>query len=366
MGRPLVATIPQFKSIPWRYCTLRDEQPAARLGRSLLRLGICRPCDWDGSAIDLVERGFARFCRMHGAAEAARIWQGELRIADHEFDLSEWERQQAGAGEEGALTGLYLVGEYTAAASIPIGPTWLKLKREHERLPAALYRVFTENLWKWMRVYDYRDALYHAEGWMEGMEEKEIRDSLYFKLGKNLPACLRRTEKISYQAAHKFLEQIVAKLRGTQERQLITKVLEMHGYGLGHEPAWPEKLVQQRPDLQEYLNDADGCGPGCLICWDEADEISGCFEEEMSALGQNGPVEPSLLLMLSLDQGEESLDAEVQRTFNHAGAMLGSLAAAAAAVEMVREIDDEYTRQHRRQPGFPAEPGAAGLRQEQL
>ncbi len=43
---------------------------------SLLRLGICRPNDWSGSAVDFVERGFRRFCSQNRAVDAKRVWVG--------------------------------------------------------------------------------------------------------------------------------------------------------------------------------------------------------------------------------------------------------------------------------------------------
>ena len=87
---------------------------------SLLRLGICQPSDWSGSAVDFVERGFNSFCRKNGATQAKKVWVGELRIADSLFELSEQERNQIEAGREGATEQLFLTGDYEAAASIPI------------------------------------------------------------------------------------------------------------------------------------------------------------------------------------------------------------------------------------------------------
>jgi len=61
---------------------------------SLLRLGICRPGDWSGSAVDFVERGFSRFCRQNGSTEAKKVWVGDLCIADFLFEFTEQERNQ--------------------------------------------------------------------------------------------------------------------------------------------------------------------------------------------------------------------------------------------------------------------------------
>src|SRR5690349_8077778 len=54
IGLPLDVTFPKLEGIRGRYCTRWDEGPAAVLGMSLLRLGICRPDDWLGSAVDFV------------------------------------------------------------------------------------------------------------------------------------------------------------------------------------------------------------------------------------------------------------------------------------------------------------------------
>jgi hypothetical protein len=366
MGLPLSVTIPRLNGIRSRYCTRWDEQPAAQLGKSLLRLGLCQLSDWSGSAVDFVERGFKRFCKANGAEDAAKVWQGSLRIMDHEFDLSELERHQVRAEMDHPAQVLYLVGDYTAAASLPIGATWRHLEREHELLPGAFYRVLAANLGIWMLVYDFQAALDHAEMWVEGMDEEELKESFYPKVKQNIPDCLKRTSQLADSQARQFLEDVHPKLRGSLARELVANVLKMDRTGRGCEHAWPARLAEQVPALQDFLADTDGCGPGCLVSWQEDDEISACFDEEMSTLGQNGPIEPSLMLMMRLDQPPSSLDAEVKRVFDYAGAMLRSLATAAKAVEIIREIDDEHLRKHRLKPGIQAQSCAAGVRQEQL
>jgi len=81
--------MPRLNGVRWRFCSRWDEQPAAELGKSFLRLGICRIEDWSGSAVDFVERGFRRFAKANGADEANRVWAGDLRIADYLYRLSD-------------------------------------------------------------------------------------------------------------------------------------------------------------------------------------------------------------------------------------------------------------------------------------
>ena len=95
IGLPLEVTFPRLKGIRSRYCTRWDEGPAAVLGMSLLRLGICLPNDWSGSAVDFVEHGFRRFCAQNRAADAKSVWVGDLRITDSLFRA---ERARAKSG----------------------------------------------------------------------------------------------------------------------------------------------------------------------------------------------------------------------------------------------------------------------------
>src|SRR5260370_21323233 len=88
IGLPIATSVPKITGIRWRFCTRWDEEPAAVLGKSLLRLGICRPSDWSGSAVDFAERGFKRFCKQHGNQYWQKILVRDLPIMDYIFDLS--------------------------------------------------------------------------------------------------------------------------------------------------------------------------------------------------------------------------------------------------------------------------------------
>ena len=364
IGLPQVVTFPKLKGIRWRYCTRWDEGPAAVLGMSLLRLGLCRPNDWSGSAVDFVERGFRRLCSQNRAVDAKRVWVGDLRITDSLFELTEQERNQVEAGREGIADHLYLVGDYEAAASIPIGATLTRLEADHSLLPAAFYEVFTTNLYKWMRVYDYVDAQEHAETWMEDLNDEELETSIYRKVDLEIPACIKRRPKtLKYRRARKLLQEI--RPRTSLARELIRRALEMDAHGQGHEHAWPGQISEKDvPGLDAWLADAEYSRPGCLITWYENDAINACFDEEAQHMGENGPCQPNVALPIRLDRPNKKLDEEVRRVFDHAGAMLRSLACAAKIVEISRDVYDEYLRKHRLESGLPAQPGTAGVREE--
>lgn len=285
---------------------------------------------------------------------------------DYIFDLSARERDEAEADAEESKTLLYLVGDYEAAASIPIGATLHYLEREHEFLPAAFYEVFTTNLWKWMRVYDYVAAKEHAEVWTDGLTEEEIKESVYPKLESELPECIGgHVTKFSAKKAMQFLQQIYPELRGSMARSLVRHLLEMDIRGRSLTHAWPGRLSEKAaPGIGDWLADAEDCRPGCLITWYENDAINACFDEEAQHMGENGPCQPNVLLAINLKKPAAQLDRQVRKVFVHAIAMLESLASAAKIVEMIREIYDEYLREHRLNSGFQTEPGSPGLRQD--
>lgn len=364
IGLPVAVSTPHLKGVRWRYCSRWDEGPAATLGMSLLRRGICRPGDWSGSAVDFVERGFSRFCRQNGAAEAKKVWVGDLQITDCLFERTEQERDQMEAGREDATQQLFLIADYEAAASIPIGAALARLEGEHELLPVAFFQVLTTNLYKWMRVYDYLDAQEQAELWMEDLNDEELEGSVYRKVEIELPGCIRKhANALNYAKASAFLETI--RPRSSVTRQLVRHTLEMNACGQGYEHAWPVHLTEKDvPGVGEWLMDAESSRPGCLIMWYEGDAINACFDEEAQHMGENGPCQPNIAVPIHLNKSPKKLDEELMRVFDYAGAMLRSLASAAKVIEIIRELCDEHLREHRLQPGLSAEPGPAGLRDE--
>jgi hypothetical protein len=118
------------------------------------------------------------------------------------------------------------------------------------------------------------------------------------------------------------------------------------------------------PGLEEFLSETDGCGPGCAITWYEDDVISAAFDDQMQYLGQDGPMEPSIMVHIQLHARADRLDQEVKRVFDYLGAMLRSLRLAARTVELIRDTYDGYLREHRKKSGLQALPGVAVVRQE--
>jgi hypothetical protein len=366
MGLPLQVTVPQIEGIRWRYCEHWDEEPAAKLGISLLRLGICNPDDWAGSAVDFVERGLKRLSQKNGIDEVRKVWDGDIRILDQIFELGERERCEARAEANDPVKTLFLVVDFSSAASIPIEATLSVLEREHRGLSAAFFVAFRRALQKWMLVYDHEAAREHVEVWMPELDPADSADSVYPQVATSLPGCLLDKLNMDPSRAFTLLRAIHQKLGACISRDLVGHLLQMWKYSTGYPHYWPSGFVPQVPGLDDYLEDCDGIGPGCLLNWYEDDPISACFNEEMECVGQNGPIAPSLLRVIRLHRSPRTLDRDVARIFKYIAAMICSLACAAKIVEIIRELYDEHLRQHRIESGLQAQSSAPDLRPKQL
>jgi len=284
---------------------------------------------------------------------------------DQLFDMNELQRSQARAemSDEPAQF-LFLVGLFTSSASIPIAPSLTVLQSEHRILPAAFYAVLRHSLWKWMYVYDYEAAARCAEMGLIDMEESELADSIYPQVAASVPDCLRNRLTMNPHRGLAFVKALQPQVRGSAARELISQLLNLSECGSGYRHAWPGRLVKETPGLEEYLDECDGIGPGCLLNWYEGDPISACYDEQMTYVGQNGPLEPTILRVVKLSGSEAGIDAQVRGLFDYVGAMVRSLACAAKLTDTIRDINDEHLRKNRVESGLSVEPSSAGVRDE--
>lgn len=363
VGAPLAVTLPRIQGIRPGYCSKNDEQPAVQLALSMFRLGIARVSDWNGSAVDCAAKAVARFCRSHGLATVSRVFpESTIRILDNLTERSEYELAQSGETEPS--TRLFLMVDYYQAAMVQIGPTLTLLGKIDKDLPGAFYEVFTTNLWRWMRVYDFHDAEQYAEDEIKILEEEELKESFLPKVKEARPACLK--DLPDYEDAIRRLTELRPRCRYSQASSLVQQCLELHHWGDGQAERWPSRLRERVPEIEDYLENTDYPGPGALIVFDENDAIEACCAEELQYLGQNYQIGSTLMLLIDLEQDSASLDKEVQGAFEYLGRLVRSLAAATEMIEAIRGIYDADLRRRRLDSRVQTEQGAAGIREEQL
>jgi hypothetical protein len=350
IGAPIPITLPKLHGLVPRYCSRSDDQVAAKLALSMLRLGISRADDWKGGVVDFIAKGLARFCRQNGSVTVARVFpESTIRIMDELLERGEIERCQS---EDDDIDRMFVLVDYEQAAMIPIGPTLACLGKVHELLPAAFHVVFAANLALWMRTYDYRDAEFYAEEQKHMLDEEELKESFYPEVEKTRPKCLSNPPE--YEEAVTFLQRVQGDIKVSAAARMIRLCLAMHDAGHIHEPAWPSKLQKQLPELQEYFECTDEPGPGSLIVFEEDDLIEACFTEEMQYLGQNYAIGSTRMLLIDLKKSVEALDRQVAAAFDHIKAMLQSLSHATELIEIIRGIYGEDLRQRGVESRVPA------------
>ena len=361
IGRPIAVTLPKLAGLRPRYCSRVDEQPAAILAKSMLRVGISRVADWTGSAVDFVAAGLARHCRANGLPAVSRVFpEASIRLLDEIVERTEYERSQSEI--TGPETKMLLMVDYEQSAMIPIGPTLTFLGSIHKKLPAAFFVVLAGNLGRWMRVNDFRDAQNYARDRMDMLEEEELKESFYPQLETVAPLCVKKLP--SHEGAVRLRQTLSSQCKGSRAEELLRHCLAMHEHGKQYKCAWPYLLRDRLPEIEDYLENTDEPGPGSLIVFEEEDLIEACFSEEMQYIGQNYSIGSSLMLLINLDQDSASLDKNVKATFDYLGAMVRSLASASALIEKIREISDEDIRQRRIEPGVQTQPSDADVRRE--
>jgi hypothetical protein len=338
------------------------------LGKSLLRLGICRPSDWTGSGVDFVEKGFNRFCLEQGSKTAGEVFRGELHLSDTIFELNEVEQAQRQAEMEEPASEVFLVSEFSSSILIQVGAALALLGTEDGRLPAMWLSLFQENLWKWVRVYGHLDAREEVSMRLECIDPEETDErTRLLAFETTFPSCLRtiRNGFKSGPRVRRFVEGLRPK--DSRVRTLQRLVLEMDEIGQGIRHPWPGHIPESEiPGLTEYLERCEGAIPGALITWYEQDMIHALFDEWSIGVQEGGEgFAPNTLLRVNLDKPATQVDVQVNAMFAYTGAMLRALAKAAKIAQLVWEIDDEAIRQHRLKSGLQTESGAAVVRRNQ-
>src|SRR5262249_4452937 len=158
--RGLHLTVPRLNGIAMRHQLAFGVQPAARLCHTLMEAGIAEANDWshrDRNPLAFVEKTLHRWATDHGAAEIGTEFDLALGL------VSDLDPYAEGRSTTGPIERMYLILEPETAGYLVLGPMLRRLDAVHARLPATFLHLFTGALNRWVRVYDYRDALERVE-----------------------------------------------------------------------------------------------------------------------------------------------------------------------------------------------------------
>lgn len=306
--------MPHLDGVPGEYRFHAGEQASIRLAQVLLEIDIADPSDWRRVRRDptaFVGLTLQRWIDSHGGIAIRRRFNLRLTLSDQVDQYAEAAEQDPDGRR------LFLMLDPDAAAYVVAGPTLELLEREHARLPATFYHVFTGALNTWVRVYDHRDAEERVEmlrEWAEGEDEQyEIAD-----VASSIPACMKQKA-----LGLKGLQRLGAKAGSTEARAVIEATRNLHRFS---EEATRPEISEE---IREQLGDSNPPLPGALVVFAENDGIEGQFDDDSQNMMECTP-EPNLIIPLNaFDPGS------VQSAFTTLAAVCGTLEAASRLIDLM-------------------------------
>jgi len=223
--------------------------------------------------------------------------------------------------EPGATSELYLTIEPESAGYVVLGPTLRMLETIHSRLPVTFAYTLLGSLNRWVRVYDWRDALERVDRlreWYEVDPPETPEEVQLPDIESSIPHCMKRRP-----LSPKTLGRIGPAIKDTTARHLMENVLDIERAAA--------RVV--RPVIDEdtgaMLADCGEALPALLAVFEKHDAIEGQFDEESQGMLEVTP-EPNLIIRLNGEDVESVRDA-----FDRLAACCETLACARRLIKMM-------------------------------
>lgn len=308
--------MPHLDEVPAVHRVWRGDRVAALIGRALLRAGVVDAQAWtfsNGDPFQFVQASLTQFVERHGGQVARDTFPVSLALTG---TVNEY----AAADREVDAASLFLTIDPSEAGYLNLGSTVQILEQQHPRLPATFLHLISAALNRWVRVYDYRDALEHVErlrdwyGADPDAGEFEVPD-----VDSSVPASVLR-KPLSRPAIRRILRGCSAEVQSWMEQAVALVRLSARC----PRPQLPEQA-------QEALSDCNAPLPCLLVVFSRRDNIEACFDTEAESM-MEVPPEPNLIIPVdALDQ------VSVRRAF---GTLATACETLAAASKLIASLPD--------------------------
>ena len=279
-------TIPRLDGVPREHQLWQGEQTTARIAAAFLKAGLASEEDWyraQRNPFDFVKMTLSRWVAAHWATEIQQEFRLDLMLST---SLDRYFANQ----EPSATSELYLTMEPESAGYVVLGPTLRLLETIHPRLPVTFAHTLLGSLNRWIRVYDWRDALERVDRlreWYEVDPPETAGEVQLPDIEPSIPHCMKRR-----QLSPKTLERICLTIKDTTARHLVESLLDIERAAT--------RVV--RPVIDEdtgaMLADCGEALPALLAVFEKHDAIEGQFDEESQGMLEVTP-EPNMIIRLN-------------------------------------------------------------------
>ncbi len=303
MGQGSAALLPRLDGVTAEHRICGEDRRAIILARTLTTLGIADAGDWKCSVSGYLLETLNRWIALHGGD-----------VAREQFSLNAMLTNivnRYGSGDVDPER-LYLTVEADAAGYIVIGPTLDTLKLVHPQLPVTFYRLVTGAIRRWLRVYDYDDALGRVEMWKEWIEQEENADEYEIPdVAGCIPAELKQ-EPLKTEELH----DLIGRFDDEDVRRLILGALHLDAVSHKLQPS------EISDEAREAFMDSNPPLPALLVSFRRYDAVVAAFDEESQEMLEAEP-EPSFLAEINPADPES-----VRHEFDSLAALCETLEAA--------------------------------------
>ena len=286
-------TMPRLDGIATAHKVWRGDRVAAVIGSGLLRAGVATADTWalaEQDPFQFVQLSIKQFVDRHDGPSIRETFQVNLSLTGTLNEYSTGEREIEAAS-------LFLTIDPTEAGYLVLGSTLRILEEQHPRLPATFFHLLCGALNRWVRVYDYREALDHVErlrDWYSTDPESgeiELPD-----VEGSIPPCVRQ-KPLSLRGLKRLLPSISGEALVWMER-----VIELDRLARERKPP---PLTEQ---AQEELGDCNAPLPCLLVVFSRRDNIEACFDAEAESM-MEVPPEPNLIIPLNATDADHTRSA---------------------------------------------------------
>ncbi len=304
-------TMPRLDGVATAHKVWRGDRVAAVIGSGLLRAAVASADTWalaEQDPFQFVQLSVKQFVDRHDGPAIRGTFPVNLSLTGTLNEYSTGEREIEAAN-------LFLTIDPTEAGYLVLGATLRILEEQHPRLPATFFHLLCGALNRWVRVYDYREALEHIErlrDWYSA--DPDSGDIEVPDVEGSIPACMRQ-KPLSGRGLKRLLPNISGEALVWMEG-----VIELDRLATRQKPP---PLTEQ---AQEDLGDCNAPLPCLLVVFSRKDNIEACFDSEAESM-MEVPPEPNLIIPLNATDPDQTRAA-----FNVLANICTTLAAASRLI----------------------------------